>query len=226
MVSTPRLLTRLGSALGSALGAVRRRVLLHRRGLAALLSALAVGLALHSASRPPPRTVAVLTARADLPSGAVLRSADLVRSRYPPGARPPGAVADPAAMTGRRLAFPVGRGEPLTRAHLLGPDLLRGLPGRAAVAVRLPDADLAALLHAGDRIDVLATDPRASPRGVSRDAVVLAVPEQRPPGGGADRGRLVVLAVGEDEAGPLAVAANAGFVTVVWSSRDHPEPLR
>jgi Flp pilus assembly protein CpaB len=201
-------------------------VLLRRRALAALLVALTVGAVAHTATRPPPRTVPVVTARTDLPGGTVLRAADLTRSAYPPGARPGDAVSDPARILGRRLALPLGRGDPVTGTRLLGPDLLRRLPGRAAVALRLPDAGLAALLHAGDRIDLLATDPRAAPRPVVRDGLVLAVPATaRDDGDLGDHGRLVVLAVAPGEAGPAAAAANAGFVTVVWSSRADPEPL-
>jgi Flp pilus assembly protein CpaB len=220
MLATPDRLRR-------PLRSVRRTVLLRRRALAALLAALAVGTVAQAASRPPPRTVPVVTARTDLASGTVLRASDLTRAAYPPAARPRHAVPDPGSLVGRRVALPLDRGEPVTRTHLLGAGLLRRLPGRAAVAVRLPDAGLAALLHAGDRIDLLATDPRAGPRPLVRDGLVLAVPEVADDSAAvADRGRLVVLAVDPEEAGPLAVAANGGFVTVVWSSRDDPEPLR
>lgn len=205
------------SRLASVLDSGRRRLLIHRRGLAALLTALAAGLSFQAASRPPPPADPVLTARTDLPGGAVLRAGDLRRTAYARGTRPAHAVTDPGNLVGRRLALPLGRGDPVTSSHLLGDDLLRGLPGRSAVAVRLPDAGVAGLLHEGDRVDLLATDPRTTSRTIAREVVVLAVPEEKN-GSLRDQGRLVLLAVEPDDAGPVAVAANSGFVTVVWSS--------
>ena len=61
------------------------------------------------------------------------------------------------------LAGPVRAGEPLTDVRLVGASLAAAYPGAVAVPVRLPDAGMAALLRVGDRIDLVAADPRAPP---------------------------------------------------------------
>lgn len=195
--------------------ALRRRVLIHRRGLAVLCAVGAVATTLRLLTAPPPPTVAVWTARHDLASGVVLEAGDFRRTAYAPGSVPAGVVRDLDGVLGRTLVTPLGRGEPVTPAKVLGHGRLNGHPGRVAVAVRIPDATLGGLLHAGDRIDVLATNPRASPAAVASEAVVLTVPPE--PAGTAADGRLAVLAVDPDEAQPLAAAGAAGFLTVIWS---------
>lgn len=193
-------------------------MLVHRRGLAALCAAVAVGTVLHAYARSPDPGVGVWVARSDLASGSVLRTADLRRTTYARGTRPAHAVTDLDRLVGRTLGLPLGRGDPVTSRHLLGRDLLRSLTGRSAIAVRLPDAAVAGLLRAGDRIDLLTSDPRAGTGNhqVARGAVVLAVPAQEE--GSRTDGRLILLAVQEAEVEPVALAASSGFVTVVWSS--------
>jgi len=65
-------------------------------------------------------------------------------------------------VLGRTLATPLGTGEPLTPAHLTGRERLVGYPGRVAVAVRIPDADVAALLTPGQRVALVASDPQGA----------------------------------------------------------------
>src|SRR4051812_9338633 len=131
---------------------LRRRVLVHRRLLGSLCAAVAVWLVVSAVAAPPPPTVPVWTASHDLPSGAVLARDDLARSRYLPGSVPADATRSLDAVLGRTLATPLGAGEPLTTAHLAGSGPLRGYPGRAAVAVRIPDADVVGLLTPGQRV--------------------------------------------------------------------------
>lgn len=197
------------------LAAVRRRLLIHRRALAALCAAGAVAVAFEEFRAPPDPTVAVWTAREDLPSGRVLAAADFRRTAYRPGSVPDLAVRDLGRVVGRTLVTPLGRGEPVTHAKVLGRSRLAGYPGRVAVAVRFPDAILGGLLRHGDRIDVLSTDPRSSPEPVASDAVVLTVAAEQAQT--AAEGRLVVLAIAPEEAEPLAAAGAAGFLTVIWS---------
>lgn len=197
---------------------VRRRLLIHRRGLAALCAATAVALGFAQFTAPPPPTVPVWTARRSLPSGQVLAAGDFRRTGYAEGSVPAQAVRDLDRVVGRTLITPLGAGEPLTRAKVLGHRALDGYPGRVAVAIRLTDPTLAGLLRPGDRIDVLATDPRAPPRTVAQGSIVLAVPDEPRAAFGAStaEGRLVLLAVVPDEATSVAAAAASGFLTVVW----------
>jgi hypothetical protein len=102
-------------------------------------------------------------------------------------------------------------GEPLTPTRLVGPGLLHGQrPGTVALPLRLADPGAAALLRAGDRIDVVAALPgTGTSRVVGAGLVVL----DTPPAGGdsaepvlGDAG-LVVLAVTPALATRLVAAA-------------------
>ena len=104
----------------------------------------------------------------------VLTAEDLTVHRFPSGDAPAG--ADPHAV-GRTLAAPVREGEPVTDVRLVSPSLLAGYPGRVAVPVRIADADAVGLLQTGDRVDLLAADPRGGRASyVAVDVPVVAVP--------------------------------------------------
>jgi Flp pilus assembly protein CpaB len=198
---------------------LRRAVLRRRRPIAALCVAAAVGATVHATAPPPPETTSVLTAARDLPAGSTVGPDDVVPVELDPGSVPDGTVGDPV---GQVLAAPLRRGEPLTDVRLVGDDLAAAHPGLATLPVRLPDADVAALLRPGDRIDVVATDPQGGgARVVADDVLVLATPS----GGGADAGAgssapagvVVVLGVP-----PLAVTAVSSasvtrFLGYAWS---------
>lgn len=199
---------------------LRRHLLVHRRLVGALLAALATWLVVQAATAPPPGTVPVWTAAADLPSGTVLTRDDLARTGFARDSVPASAVRSPAAVLGRTLAIPLGRGDPITPAHLTGSDALAGFPGRSAVAVRIPDADVAALLTPGQQVALVATDPQGGrpPERLVEDATVLAVP--RASGGtsaGSLSGRLVVFAVPAERSDEIAAAATSRYLAVVWN---------
>ncbi|MET0837510.1 MAG: SAF domain-containing protein, partial [Marmoricola sp.] len=188
---------------------VRRRVLLHRRVLAALTAGAAVLVGLQAAAPPPPQTVAVWTARRDLAGGSVLRPGDLVVADFTPETVPSGAIRDPRAVVGRTLAAPLTRGEPLTRVRTLARGLLRGYPGTTAVPLRITDAAVVDLLRVGDRVSLVVADPdgRQEPAQLARDVAVVAIPEVRESGlGTGTPGRLVIAAVPSGEASAVAAA--------------------
>ena len=99
----------------------------------------------------------------DLAAGAVLARADLRTAALPAGLVPAGAARELPALVGRTVAGPVRRGEALTDVRLVGPGLTAGLGPQesSAVPVRLADAEAAALVRPGDRIDVLGTPVEA-----------------------------------------------------------------
>jgi Flp pilus assembly protein CpaB len=203
-----------------ALDDVRRRILVHRRVLGACFAAIAVWLVVQAATAPPPATTPVWTAARELPSGTVLGRSDLTRTGFAPGSVPAAAVRSLDNVVGRTLATPLGAGEPVTTGHLTGAEALAGLPGRSAIAVRIPDGDVVALLTPGQRVTLVATDPQGGrpPERVSDDAAVLAVPRaSEAVGTGGLTGRLVVLAVPDDEVDQVAAAATSRFLAVVWS---------
>jgi Flp pilus assembly protein CpaB len=198
------------------LRAVRQQLRRRRRVIAALLTAGAVLAGVRAVAPPPPDTVEVLVAARDLPSGVVLGDDDVVTRAFPSDLAPPDAVG---AAAGRVLAGAVGRGEVLTDVRLVGPALADARPGETVLPVRLPDAGMAALLRAGDRIDLVATDPGTGETDVvASDVTVLATPTGVPdgPAGGAG-GALVVVAATSSEANAVASAALAQFLTVAWS---------
>lgn len=212
------------TAARSRLRRLRRRLLAHRRLGAAILAMAAVALGVQAVRPPAPASVALTVAAHDLPAGTVVATGDLTRVRVPPGALPAGLTDQ---LTGRVLAGAVRRGEPITDARLVGPDLTDGHPGLVAVPVRLPDAAMAALLRVGDRVQLLATDPQDGSTTVAApDALVLALPaaDETPvtssvspnavtTGAG---GRLVVIGVTEDLITRVAAAAARDFLAYAY----------
>jgi pilus assembly protein CpaB len=186
-----------------------------RRAAAVLLALLALVLAL----RPPPRTatadesvdVPVTVAAADLPAGAVLTAGDLTVAPFPAVLAPGGVAADPAPVVGRVLAGAVRAGEPVTDVRLVGAGLTALLPeGQVAAPVRLADLAVASLVRAGDRVDVLATQPDAeTAEVVAGSALVLATPDGDDAAGG-----LLLLALDGATAARLAATATSATLTV------------
>lgn len=192
---------------------VARAVARHRALLAGGLTAGAVAVSLGVLAPQPAVGVAVLRMASDLPAGAALTSGDLVRGRVERSSRPDGALTSVQLAVGRLLASPVRRGEVLTDVRLAGAALLPPTSsGLVAVPVRLADRASVALLHPGDRIDVLAAPTAASvaaPRAgvalvIASGAVVLAVPTAADASGD---GALVVVAERPEVAARLAAAA-------------------
>jgi pilus assembly protein CpaB len=191
-----------------------------RRLMSAGLVAIATLAALHAARPAPPATTLVWVAARDLSGGAPLSRTDVRAVRLPLSAAPSGALRDATALVGHLLAAPVRRGEPITDVRLLGQPLLSALsdPGLVAVPVRVADGSAAAaLVRAGDLVDVLAaSDPTdgsgAMPVVVARAVRVLAVPGRDVTAG--DGGGLVVVAVDRAQAGTLARASVSAHLSL------------
>ncbi len=184
-----------------------RVVARHRALLAGGLAAGAVAAGLGVLAPTPDTGGIALRAATDLPAGTSLTAADLVVSHVGAAGLPTGALASPDLAVGRLLAAPVRSGEVLTDVRLAGAALLTaGGSGQVAVPVRLADAASVALLHAGDRIDVLAASAQGglSASTVAADAEVLAVPTAVSDAG---EGALVVLSESPEVAARLAAAA-------------------
>ena len=197
----------------------RRRVLLHRRPLAALTAAGAVLAALQATSPPPPETVAVWTARHDLPSGTVLGQDDLLSTRFSPDTVPDDAVVDGDEVVGRTLAAPMSRGEVITSLRTVAHGLLRGYPGSSAVPLRITDAAVVDLLRVGDRVSLVVADPdgRSAPRMLLEDVPVVAIPRAREGAvSSGTPGRLVVAAVPTNLASEVAATAATAILIPVW----------
>ena len=173
---------------------------------------------LHAVRPPLGPTVTVEVAARDLASGVVLTDADLVSRSYPADLAPVGSAPD---VTGRTLAAPVRAGEPVTDARVVGASLLDGYPGRVALPVRIADAAAVGLLRAGDRVDLVAADPRRGTASyVAIGVPVLALPRPDPDqanGSTALTGRLVVVGAAPSEVDRIAGAAATDLLSVVIS---------
>ena len=157
---------------------VRRVVLARRRPLAAGCAGIAVLAGLHAARPAPAPTVPVRVAARDLVSGEVLSPGDLVVRRFPADVAPP---STSGGVLGRTLAGPVRAGEPVTDVRVVAPSLVAGYPGRVALPVRVADAESVALLRVGDRVSMVAADPRRGTASyVAIDVPVLALPGPTP----------------------------------------------
>jgi len=166
-----------------------------RRLAAAGLAAGALASSLHALAPGPPARSSVLVAVRDVPAGTVLGAADLRLARRTASELPQGALTDPASAVGRAVGSGMRTGEALTDARLVGPGLLAGRPvGQVAAPVRIADGEAAALLRAGDRVDVLQA------AGNDGDAVGGAVDVEDGP---ADRD----VPVGEDHVGRDSAAS-------------------
>ena len=189
----------------------------HRVLLSAGLAAGAVASGLSAVAPPPATTVRIVAAAHDLPAGALLSAVDLTEIALPSSAVPAGALTDASDATGRLVAGPVRRGELLTDVRLLGAGLLP--PGKSvAVPVRLAEPASAALVSAGDRVDVLsaATEGGAAAQLVASELQVLSVPAL---GDAAGEGALIVVAASRAIAARLAAAAVTGRLSVAVHGR-------
>ncbi len=139
--------------------------------LTCLLLAAASALANRSRERDGPSgavpSAPVVVAAHDLAAAHTLAPGDVTLAAWPRNLVPARTSAAPSRLVGRRLAGPVGAGEAITVARLVGPGLTTGLPaGTVAAAVRT-DAGMSDLLHPGDHVDVLAGPPDDDPTGAA-----------------------------------------------------------
>lgn len=196
-----------------SLGELRRALARRRVLLSAGLAAAAVAAGLSAVAPTPAATAGVVTASRDLPPGIALSDEDLALVAIPAALVPAGAVRDATSVVGRLVAGPVRQGEPLTDVRLLGAGLLTEA-GQVAVPVRVAEPAAAALVQAGDHIDLLSAAPEGgrSAGVVAAGVQVLAVPDL-----GDDRGEgaLVVVATSGAVAGRLAAAAVTGRLSLV-----------
>ncbi len=196
---------------------VRRAISWHRRKLAVLAAIAAVLTGVSAAAPAGPPTVRVVRATTQLPSGTVVSPQEVVVSEVTEDALPDGALADPAAVIGKRVLGPVAEGQILTALHLLARDAVAS-PGHVVAPLRIADPEVAALLEPGSRIDVIAADPEGSAAAnvVATDVKVLTIP---PRSDDADltaaEGALLLVEVEEKTATVLAQAAAATRISLV-----------
>jgi Flp pilus assembly protein CpaB len=194
----------------------RSPVHLARQVAAAVLTVLALVLALRPSPAPAASggqdSVPVVVSARELPPGTVLGAGDLMTARYPRAAAPAGVAGDPQELMRRVLAGGVGAREPITDARLVGPGVTALLPaGQVAAPVRLADLAVAALVHTGDRVDVLATTADSPSAEVVAEGALVVATTGTDEGAGAG---LLLLAVDDGTAARLAAAATTATLTV------------
>jgi len=194
--------------LTTLLSRCHRTYLRHRRWVVAAAAAGLVLTVVHELAPPDPPTTATLVAARDLPAGHVISRDDLDVVRVSPETVPDVGRVGRDDLVGARLTGPVAAGEPVTTTRILDDALLARL-GSSVVAtpVRLPDAEVADLVRAGDLVDVYAAtgDPTAPAEQIVRGATVVVVPE--PNEQSRSQGAVVVLALTEPESALIAQAA-------------------
>lgn len=222
----------LGSRVPGQAPAWWRLLRRHRRLLAAGAAAVGVLLAMQSVRPGPAATEPVLVATRGAPAGSVLHEVDVEVARWPVDLAPPAVLRSVDELPDRPLLSGVGAGEPLVAERFLSPSMLAAYgAGMVATPVRLADAGVAALLRAGDVVDVLAASPAAAsgaglpgtPAQVvaSRVRVLLTgttTSAQDDPFAGASSGdgdSLVVLATTPAAATAIAGAAATSRLSVV-----------
>jgi Flp pilus assembly protein CpaB len=201
-----------------------RRKVAPRRLVVAILVGIAVVCSLSALRPAAAHTTAIWVAAHDLPGGTPIAAGDLRVERLPAVDVPAGALSGSTSVAGRLLAGPMRRGEPLTDVHILSAALLAATdqPDAVAVPVRVDDGPAAlALVHAGDRVDVLAvsdgggsvpgggSDP-ADAGSVVHDVRVLATPTRRDDASTGDTAGLLIVEASHRQATALARAA-AGY---------------
>ena len=195
---------------------LRRALGRHRVLLSCVLAAASVATGLSALAPAPAPTTPVLAAADDVPAGTRLAPDDLVEVHVPSRLAPAGAITQAGSAVGRSVAGPVRAGEVLTDVRLLGSALLPSGP-EVATPVRVAEPGTAALVHAGDVVDVLA----AAPDGAGAATVAHAVRVLSVPLGGDDpgEGALLVVAATRSGAARLAAAAVTGRLSVVLHGR-------
>ncbi len=196
---------------------------MRRRAVAALLAGLAVWVGVATLETPAERLAPVVVAARDLEAGTVLDARSLTVREFLPGTAPASAATDARDWWGRRVAVPLAAGEPLTPARLLGSEQRRAWPGLTTVPVRLGDEEAADLLRAGDRVDLLATDPRTGGSStLARDVPVVSVvtassgaSARSPTGSGT--GRLVLLAVAPALVESVVAAGSSRYLAFTFA---------
>lgn len=212
----PRLDDRLAQLLtpGWARTAAARRV--------AAVALLGCAVVLLARGDPGESPVPVLIAARDLAPGTVLTEADVRLVTREARTVADGALTEPAAISGKTLAAPLRPGEQITDVRVLGAPLsasATGVQDARLVPLRLTDAALTDLIHAGDLVDVIAIDGDGTDKGAAAAGVTLAtaapvVLVPPPAGKQLARERVILVALPSQSATAVATASLTQAITV------------
>jgi Flp pilus assembly protein CpaB len=175
------------------------------------------------------KTVGVVVAAHDMALGAMLRPADVRLVNYPESDVPKGAVLAVNGALNRVLLVPLSANEPVLLSKISAPTSTEGMasviePGYRAVAVPITDVggDVAGLIQANSRVDVLFTRPgtmdEASTSLILQDVRVLSTGRSTPSGQAVDartpRSQVVTLMLTPADAQKLELAKHQGRISL------------
>lgn len=212
-------MSRFGSARTGSRAQRWRRTRLRRTG-ALLLAVLALWTTWAALRPSAAATVAVTVAARPIAAGTTLGSADLKIVQWPAGVVVPGLLL-PAQAAGQVTTGALAAGEPVTATRLARSAWKALRPGEQAFTIPLADPQLAALLRAGDRVDLY--DPATRRLVVSSARVVMSTtPKVGPHDVTAPAEPTLVIAVEQRNsaqlAGALASAATLGTGLIAAAS--------
>lgn len=199
---------------GSPLGYLTRVALWRLRRVLPLLVVVVAAAAVVRALDPaPPDVRAVVVLARDVDAGAPLRAADLRTVDLPAATVPEDAIGSLADATGAEPVLDLRRGTPVTHAVLAtGRFAVEPPPGTVVVPLDLSAGT--ALLHPGDRVDVVARDPDTGTDDVLATAALVVAVEERPATGSllgtAGDGEVVTVVAARPAEG-RALVARAGW---------------
>lgn len=176
----------------------------HRRGLAALLAALAVllvaspGIATTSSGRE------VIVAARPIEGGRTIQRSDLRTVRVDPAVLPH-ETATLAQVEGRQASARITEGTILTTSAVLSGSSVGS--GKALVGIHLVDSSMVGMLQVGQRVSVVSPGEDGTPHVLTHGAIIRSLPTS---GGGLAQGspstELVVVSTGSADAAAIAVA--------------------
>jgi pilus assembly protein CpaB len=200
------------------MGGWPRRLLALTFLLLAALSAVHGSASGRASSTSPEPSVAVVVAAHDVAAGMVIDTGAVKLASVPAAVRPASAISTLAAAIGQRVAGPVGAGEMITAARLIGRNLTTGLPtGLIAVPVPLVDPNAAGLIRAGDHVDLLRVPADSSdvPATTVATAVLVLAVIPRDPDASQSSAQLVVAVDPATELQIAAAIASPMLATVI-----------
>jgi len=134
-------------------------------GGAVIIAALFAMLASKYLNKPGKRSINIAIAAQDISPGEILGRKNVTIKSWPDNNLPPGSFPGPASLTGRIVARPILKGEPIKETKLVVRGQANGsllskqvAPGMRAVSIKVDMVSgISGLLKKGDLVDVIST---------------------------------------------------------------------
>lgn len=194
---------------------ITRFVAWHRRAVAAIAAAICVFSVTSALAPPPPagRPVVVLT-RA-IAAGTTIGADDVTVKNIPTALTSDDALSDPELAIGKTTVIALSPGTHLAAGAVLGAN--PPPPGMRYVPVRVSDADLAKILHVGDRITLISIGADGASNTLASSVRVAALPLGQATGTltSDTRGALLILEIPDALAPTTATASLQRSLSII-----------